>query len=829
MRFVWTVLFTALCISPAIQLSAQATESELIGRITDSTGAVLPSSEIEVTDTVTKTTKATVSNSEGNYRVSVGTKGIYTVSVRQAGFQPQTIANVQFRNGAATTRLDITLQLNAVASAVTVTLDDKPLMTTTSEISLIEFVPSQITALPSLGEQDIFRAFQLLPGIAGSNETSSGLSVRGGKPDQTLVEYDSFRAYGVDHLFGYFSAFNMDAVQKVELSKGGFEAKKGGTLSSFMDLTGKSGRLDRPEFTVGISLLSLHGQFQTPIIRDKASIIVSYRRSFQGPLFNKILKTSQVTTSAPRGGPAGGPGGGPGFGSFNSQPISGFYDGNAKFLWKPSTAQTVSISSYKGSDDIDNSRSFTLPTQFLDFIKSRGIDLAARGIDVNNPNVDIKDLRTSGNTGAGLEWAGKWNDRISSNASLGYSRFKDIRNRSFQAGNANNPAAEENRLEDLTLKMNLAINLGQRNTLEGGVEASTIRDAYVFRAGGAPPSGSTTSSLAGVLDQSGRSRTTAVFLQDRLIPGKRALVVPGVRVTRYDRTGRSYLDPRFAGYLFLNDNFKLKLAGGRYHQFTSRVTREDLLQGNRAFWTAADGVTVPVSSNKEIIAGGTFEYGQWLFDSEAYKKTISGLSQFAPRFSTAAASVNYRDFFYVGEGRNRGIEMLVQKRSGRNTGWLSYTLSEAKEYFPTLNTAEYYADQDQRHEFKIVDVHPIGGWKLSGTWIYATVKPYTAPNGTEPVTLPFGGTFDRVTVGDKNGSRLSPYHRMDLSLTRELVSIGDGGKGTFGISVFNVYNRKNIWYKEFNVIAGQITENNIRLMGTTLNIFFTIGSGTKSW
>src|SRR6185295_210582 len=135
-------------------------------------------------------------------------------------------------------------------------------LNTTDEVSRIELSPAQIATLPTLGEQDVFRAFQLLPGVSGSNETSSALSVRGGKSDQTLVEYDGFRMYGVDHLFGYFSAFNMDAVQKVELSKGGFEAKKGGTLSSFMDLTGKSGRLDRPEFTVGISLLSLHGQFQ---------------------------------------------------------------------------------------------------------------------------------------------------------------------------------------------------------------------------------------------------------------------------------------------------------------------------------------------------------------------------------------------------------------------------------------------------------------------------------------------------------------------------------------------------------------------------------------
>ena len=180
--------------------------------------------------------------------------------------------------------------------------------------------------------------------------------------------------------------------------------------------------------------------------------------------------------------------------------------------------------------------------------------------------------------------------------------------------------------------------------------------------------------------------------------------------------------------------------------------------------------------------------------------------------------------------------MLLQKQSGRNTGWLSYTLSKVTESFPSLAAGAFPADQDQRHELKIVDIHPLNihplrGWKVSGTWILSSGHPYTAPGGIETITLPFDETrtFERVVAGPKNGERLPAYHRLDLSLTREIVPLGDGGKGVLAISVFNVYNRKNVWYKEFNAVAGALTENNIRLMGTTLNVSFTISSGTKSW
>jgi ferric enterobactin receptor len=818
----------------------------LSGRVTDSTGAGLASSELEIINVNSKEKLVVTSAADGRYEATVTKAGYYAITVKKEGFADQTTDQVEVRTGVAGATLNITMLPSTISTSITVTSSEATILDASREVSTISLAPEQLIPIPSLGEQDIFRAFQLLPGVAGSNETSAGIAVRGGRADQTFVDYDGFRAYGVDHLFGYFSAFNTDALQRMELSKGGFEAKKGGVLSGFVDLTGKTGRLDRPEFTLGISLLSVHGQFQTPIVTDKMSIIGSYRRSFQSPLFNKILNTTQVGTTTPRGGPAPPANGSapPGFPGrpgafFDSQPKSGFYDGNAKYLWKPSSEQTVTVSYYTGKDEVDNSRTLQLPTQFLETLQNRGVNLAERGIDLSNPNLNITDLRVTRNTGIGMEWAARINSRISTNLSMGESRFQDLRNRSFQAGNNTNPASEDNRIRDLNLRASVSVAAGDRNTFETGLESTVIRYQYGFQSA-APPrtssSGQTTTPLAQILNEAGDAQTNAVFVQDRFVLGSRILLNPGVRLTTYDRTQETYTEPRFAAYFHANDRLQFKMALGQYHQFTSKVTREDLLQGNRYFWTAADGLTVPVSSSKELIVGASYQRGQWLADVEAYAKNLSGLSLFAPRFSAAVELIDYRSFFYTGSGQARGIDVLLQKQSGPNTGWLSYTLSKVTESFPTLAAGAFPADQDQRHELKIVDIHPLNihplrGWKVSGTWILSSGHPYTAPGGIETITLPFDETrtFERVVAGPKNGERLPAYHRLDLSLTREIVPLGDGGKGVLAISVFNVYNRKNVWYKEFNAVAGALTENNIRLMGTTLNVSFTISSGTKSW
>ena len=204
-----------------------------------------------------------------------------------------------------------------------------------------------------------------------------------------------------------------------------------------------------------------------------------------------------------------------------------------------------------------------------------------------------------------------------------------------------------------------------------------------------------------------------------------------------------------------------------------------------------------------------------------FTKDLSDLTQFALRFTTASDEIDYDDFFYHGEGTARGGEVLVQKRTGRHTGWVAYTLSTVEESFPGLEPDPFPATHDQRHELKIVNLFEVGKWHVSETWVYASGKPYTEPVGLEPVELPFGGTIDRVVAGAKNGSRLPDYHRLDLAVNRE-VSLGDGGRGIVSLTLFNVYNRKNTWFKEFNVVEGEIVENSIQLMGLTFNASLSV-------
>ncbi len=417
-------------------------------------------------------------------------------------------------------------------------------------------------------------------------------------------------------------------------------------------------------------------------------------------------------------------------------------------------------------------------------------------------------------------WSRQWNSRVHSDISLGYSRFDDVRERSARVGASNNPSAEDNSVEDLTFKASVPITLGVGHTLEGGLEVTSNDIAYGFQSA-AIGQGGADSPLARVLNQSTQGRLTSLFLQDRWLLGSRLLVVPGVRLTSFDRTSTSYTEPRFAATYFVNDRFKLKTAAGRYQQFTNRITREDLLQGNREFWSLANGTTVPVAQATHLIGGGAYERGSLLVDVEVFAKDLSDLTQFAPRLTFASDELDFDEFFYHGDGTVRGGEVLVQKRTGRHTGWVAYTLSTVEESFPELEPDPFPATHDQRHELKIVNIFQVGRWHLSETFVYASGKPYTEPIGLEPVELPFGGTIDRVVAGPKNGSRLPDYHRLDLAINRE-VPFGNSAKGIFSFTLFNVYDRQNTWYKEFNVVEGEIVENNILLMGLTLNASVSI-------
>lgn len=288
------------------------------------------------------------------------------------------------------------------------------------------------------------------------------------------------------------------------------------------------------------------------------------------------------------------------------------------------------------------------------------------------------------------------------------------------------------------------------------------------------------------------------------------------------------MEPRGSATFVASDSLRLKSSWGRHHQFTSRLVREDLLQGNREFWTVSDGTTVPVSSATQVAGGFAYEKTNWLLDVEAYHKSVDDLSQFAPRLVGADGGVDLTQFLYSGNGRIRGLEVLAQKKVGSNTGWLSYTASRVEQNFPDLSSTPFPADYDRTHELKVVDSHRFGRRLIvTGTWTYSTGTPYTEPSGVEDISQRIGPngtalTIQRVVAGEKNSVRLPNYHRLDLAAHLNLPFGTSRLRSMLSFTFFNAYNRNNIWYREFSIVEGEILETNVGLMGRTFNASWSL-------
>lgn len=695
-----------------------------------------------------------------------------------------------------------------VSSDVTV-VATLPMLSASTEAGKVTLEPEQVTALPSLGSSDIFRALQWLPGVS-SNETSSGLFVRGGTPDQNLVDFDGFTVYSVDHLFGYFSAFNMDAIDSVDLSKGAYEAQYGGRLASLTEIRTKS-RPQRVQGMVGGSALSVDGVFQLPI-GSTASVLVAHRRSFQSPLYDRILGLVSADT-----GPAP-PGRDGRFATiFNSTPISGFDDSNGRFEWQPTTRDQFSVSTYIGHDEVDNSRELQLPTQFLEQIAARGLSFSG--------DFTITDVREYRNTGLSVRWNRDWSNIFRTSMTVGRSDYDTITQRSSNVGGRQGGTGELNVVDDTTVTIAAPITFNASHELTFGAQRTANRVVFEFAntLAGTGPDGAQIGALASQLNRSTTGTTTSAFVQHRMMLGSRLIAMPGLRVTQFSESGERYIEPRLTATWLATDRLRVKGAWGRYNQFVNRLIREDVFQGNREFWALSDDTTVQVAASTNASIGGAYQTTRVLLDAEVFSRDIKNLSQLAPRLTGSTDSVDLSSFFYTGSGRSRGVELLAQMKRGRHSGWASYTWSRVTHDFPELSEP-FPADQDRTHELKLVDIFTLGRWTASATWVLSSGTPYTEPAGVEPVTFegPNGSvTFERIVIGDKNAARLPNYHRLDLALNH-VWDLSSNRSATLGVTAFNAYDRANVWYREYTSVQGDIVENNIGLMPRTFNVLVSI-------
>ena len=818
------VFFLLLCVAGSETVFGQD-RTTISGTVRDAeSGETLPYASVLALGT----TLGAATNVDG-YFVLIGVPAdSLTLRVTYLGYKT---ALIPIDARTQTTPLTIAMTPTAtLLDEVLVTAESYQMMKTAENVSQVTVSPKDIAVLPNIGEVDIFRSLQLLPGISGTNEGSAGLFVRGGTPDQNLVLLDGMTVYHVDHFFGFFSAFNADAIKDVQVYKGGFPAQYGGRTSSVLDLTGKTGDANNFQLGAGLNLLSSNAVIEVPM-GGRGSFLLSARRSYtdilQTGLYTSIYETvtgEDITPEEEAGGFGGGPGDGRGGalgGGFRGpgqavvQPDFYFYDLNAKLTYRPSNKDVAAITVYNGQDHLDKSR-------------DQSQNIGAGGQNNFNVTNDLLDLTDWGNVGISGKWSRQWSPRFYSNALVAYSQYfsEYDRNQFIERRDAETDTVtfsntfgtlEDNQVGDLTFRLDNEWQMTQKNKVGVGFQVTRADVQYDF----------IRDETLTVLDRDQEALQAVAYLQDTWKPFSRLDLTAGVRAVYYDMTAETYIEPRFSFILGLSDRIKFKGAYGQYNQFVARVVNENITEGARDFWLLADGETVGVSGSTHYVLGTSYETPTWLFDVEAYYKDLTGLTEFSLRFQRSGggfrqgpggASIEADELFFTGDGTAQGLEFLVQKKTGRHTGWISYTLSDVDHTFPDLNDGEPFpALHDQTHEFKVVNSLRLGArWNLAATWTFATGKPYTAPESQYFITLLDGAEQSFIHVGDKNGERLPAYHRLDAALHYKFDV--KTSRVDVGLSVFNLYNRENVWYKEFDLTESPMVTTDVTFLGFTPNL-----------
>ncbi len=775
----------------------------LTGKVVDKvTGEALPFSSIQVKGTIIGTT----TNSDGFFTLVKVPTDTSTLVIQYVGYRASEVfltPSVQMTD----MKVELSPSIQALKGVTITASKDEVVMTKKESVNTVKITPKKLEQLPSMGERDVMRSFQLMPGISASNESSSGLYVRGGTPDQNLVLYDGFTVYHVDHLYGFYSAFNSNALKDVQLYKGGFESKFGGRLSSVTEITSKEGNQKRFNTGGDLSLLSANVYAEGPIGKNMTAFL-AFRRSYQGPIYDlisdKFGKGSVTRASAPVG---------EGRRFEQAATITSyFYDLNGKLTWHPDNNNIISLSIYNGTDKLDN-----------------GFDAAEVGFGQRNANFNMNsaDLTKYGNIGASLKWSRKWNPNIYGNTVLSYSNYYSNRDRSQERtiySEDKSPVTtrsgifENNDLKDFSLRSDYQWDMFNFSKFQFGVFATLYDVKYDYAQ----------SDTLKLLDRSDNGPLTGGYVQNEFrIFKDRIRILPGIRFSYYDITGGLYAEPRLSGSFAVTDRLSIKAASGKYYQFANRITREDIMSGSKDFWILSDGESIPVSSSIHFTAGLSYETPVWLFSSELYYKEIANLTEYSLRINASPMGTDYNENFFAGEAYSRGVEFLAQKKYGDLTGWVSYTLGEAMNYFNMYSVDYFPANQDVRHEFKIVGMYNFRRFVFSANWIYASGRPYTAPSGAYTIDLLGGSSQDFFTVTSKNYLRLPDYHRLDLSVTYKLLRGWKSEKrrkeiGYVGFSLFNIYNHLNTWYKQYTIVDGQVLETNINYLGITPNLTLSL-------
>ncbi|MCX6136649.1 MAG: TonB-dependent receptor [Ignavibacteriales bacterium] len=368
---------------------------------------------------------------------------------------------------------------------------------------------------------------------------------------------------------------------------------------------------------------------------------------------------------------------------------------------------------------------------------------------------------------------------------------------------------ENNTIDDFSLRIDNNWKITPLHDLGFGIDVSNTTVTYSLT-GPVRLSGTGT-----VLAMNQKGTVSAGYIQDEWHPAEQLTVTGGLRINNETLTGSWHLEPRLSAHYVLSDEFSVKAAYGIHHQYVNRIVNENVTQGSRDFWILADK-SLPASGAVHYVAGGTWETDGYIVDIEGFYKNLDHLVEFTQRFRRQPLDLYA---FLSGEGRVRGVEVLLQKKFGLLSGWISYTVSKSEKKFAEYSDGSYFpSENDQTHELKLVGTVQLGsGWIAAATFIYATGKPYTAPVSQYSITLLDSTTYSYTHVSGKNAYRLAEYQRLDVSASKKFVF--DVSALEAGLSLFNVLNHTNISYYEYDLQAQPVIVTQVTGLGFLPSVF----------
>ncbi len=726
------------------------------------------------------------SNQYGFYSITLD-EGSYSLVCSYVGYAPKVLAVVLNKN----IELTITLATKQQQDAVIVSAKKRDNNVKNAQMGKVSLPMEQIKSLPAfLGEVDLLKIIQLLPGVRNAGEGSSGFYVRGGGPDQNLILLDDAPVYNTGHLFGFFSIFNSDAIKNVSLIKGGMPAQYGGRLSSVLDVAMKEGNNQNFQVDGGLGLIASRVAIQGPIKKNKASFILSARRTYIDILTKPFIAQGNKF-----------------FGSGYY-----FYDLNVKANYQISDKDKLFVSGYFGRDVFD--------------FRNR-----QKSIDINIP---------WGNATGTLRWNHIFNKKLFGNSTLVYNDY----NFAFNAFQNNFNIKLASGIRDLSLKQDFDLYPFTGHKIKfGGIYTyhrfkpsvvSGNQDSIVFEPINAPIK---------------YAHEAAFYLQDDWEISENLKVNAGLRYSVFQQVGpfkkyvkdangnpldstiygkgspvKSYggLEPRLTLRYAFKDDASIKGSVSRNLQYIHLVSNSGTTLPTDIWVPSTQTVKPQISWLYALGYFKNFKDNMFETSVELYYKSMQNQIEYQEGY-TPNTLEDTENSFTFGKGWSYGAEFYINKTKGKLTGWIGYTLSYTWRQFAALNFGNKFpAKYDRRHDLSVVASYEISKkWKVSGSFVFGTGNAATLPQRFYIVNGILTQEYSNI-----NEYRLPSYHRLDLAATLTPAKNANRKmKSEWVFGLYNAYSRQNPYFIYFDQ-TGSPLGGDLKVQAKQVSLFPIIPSLT---